>query len=66
MTEFDLPIMLTFHNHRESAALVDSLEQAQEQVIWEQRATEDGMVIVTILSVTSLEERAEEEDLEDA
>lgn len=62
MTEFDLPIMLTFNNHHESAGLVESLEQAKEQVIWEQRATEDGNVIVTILNIINLEEKADREE----
>jgi hypothetical protein len=64
MVEPDLPVRFTFKNHQESAKLVDSLEQASEQVIWEQRVQEDGSVVVTILNIISLDEKAEQEDLE--
>lgn len=57
MAELDRPLMLTFNNHRESSALVDALEQAKEQVIWEQRVQEDGTINVTILNVINLEEK---------
>lgn len=62
MAEFDLPVMLSFHNHKESSELVNALEQAREQVIWEQRAQEDGTVLVTILNIVNLEEKADFEE----
>lgn len=62
MREAELPIRLTFNNHREGSKLIDSLEQASEQVIWEQAVQEDGSVVVRILNIISLEERAGQED----
>lgn len=64
MPEFDLPIMLNFHNHKESGDFITSLEQATEQVIWEQRSLEAGGVVVTILNIINPEDRLEEEDEE--
>lgn len=62
MREFDLPVTLTFHNNRDAAAYVDAMEQASEHVIWEQRSTENGTVLVTILSIEDLEHNVEGDD----
>jgi hypothetical protein len=66
MTEFDLPIVLSFNDHHEASAFVESLEQAKEQVIWEQRAAEDGTVMVTVLNIINLEEKQERKEEENA
>lgn len=62
MVEPELPIHLTFDNKDASLQFVDGLEAAQEEVAWEMRRLEDGTVIVNILKITDLEERAEEEN----
>jgi hypothetical protein len=62
VTEFDLPVHLTYDDHQTSSALVTALENAKEQVIWEQRVTEEGTVIVSVLNIVNLEEKADEEE----
>lgn len=64
MTEFDLPVMLTFGGRNSAFDFVNALEQAKEDVVWEQRRAEDGSVIVTILNIINLEEKVEREDLD--
>lgn len=64
MTEFDLPITVTFENTSFASAFVEALEQAKEDIIWEQRRAEDGTVIVQILNIVNLEEKEEQEDIQ--
>lgn len=62
MPEFDIPITVTFETTAFASAFIESLEQAKEDIIWEQRRAENGTVIVQILNITNLEERGEQED----
>lgn len=64
MTEFDLPITVTFDTTAFASAFIEALEMAKEDIIWEQRRAEDGSVIVQILNITNLEEKEEQEDEE--
>lgn len=64
MIEPELPIHLTFKNKDVSLQFVDGLEAAQEDVVWEMRRLADGTVIVSVLKITDLEEKQEEEDKE--
>lgn len=61
MTEFDLPIMLTFGSAATAYDFIVCLETAKEDVVWEQRRAEDGSVIVTVLNIVNLEEKADRE-----
>lgn len=60
MTEFDLPIMLTFEDPERAYNFIQTMSYASEDVIWEQRKTESNTVIVTILKIANLEEAADE------
>lgn len=62
MTRFDIPITITFDTTAFASAFIESLEQAKEDIIWEQRRAEDGTVIVQILNIINLEEKQENEE----
>lgn len=61
MTEPELPVVLTYQYLSQAQRLLESLEDAKEQVIWESRAQENGDTEVRILNIINLEEKAEEE-----
>lgn len=61
MIEPELPITLTFEGKAAAYDFIVSLDHALEDVNWEQRKTEDGTVLVTILGINSLEEEKENE-----
>lgn len=63
MIEPELPLMLTFNGKNSAFDFVKAIEEAREQILWEQRVDEDGVVIVTILNIINLEEKAEREDI---
>lgn len=61
MTEFDLPITLTFGSSATAYEFIQALEAAKEDVTWEQLKAEDGSIIVRVLNITSQDELAEKE-----
>jgi hypothetical protein len=59
----DLPkLSLTFGNPNEAKLLLDALENAREDVIWEARSLEDGTYMVSVLSAKTLTDKEEEEE----
>ncbi len=62
MIEPELPLLLTFKGKNGAFNFIQALDEALEQVIWEQRVAEDGSVIVTILNIINLEEKVEQNE----
>lgn len=63
MSEFDIPIRLTFKNHHDAHEFIVALDQVLEKVIWQQHILEDNSVVVEILNITGTVESDEQEDI---
>jgi hypothetical protein len=61
MTEFDLPITLTYGSPQSAYEFIQALEAAKEDVTWEQLKADDGSIIVRVLNIISQAELAEKE-----
>lgn len=53
-------ISLTFNNSKDAYYYIESMEQAKEVIIWEQRVMEDSTIRVSTLSTKSLADQEEE------
>lgn len=62
VSEFDPPIAVTFMNSTHAYEFIQDLERAREDIIWSVANTEDGTVMVRILNIINLEEKADEEN----
>lgn len=60
--DYSSPTQLTFDNVTDAHNFVSAMLKANEQVIWQQRALETGIVVVEILGINNLERELEDQD----